>query len=417
MDSRALMEKIRGGEDSTLELKRIVWRGEGKINEPHPDSLADELAAFANAKGGLLVLGVDDKTREIVGIEVQHLDAAERWLGALARDLIEPALLYYTHHVALANASGQMQYVIAMEVPRSLWIHKSPKGYMLRIGHEKRAMGTDLLARMFQQRSQARLIRFEELPVPQAPGFDTLNWRNVKPFLRGSEGDEATQFRRLHLLTDCEGRDVLTVAGVLLTCENPGEYIRGAYIQAVAHRGLHNNPADQIDAKDFDGPLTEQISSAFAFVMRHMLVPATKALGRIEYPQYSRRAIFEAVVNAVAHRDYSLHGAKIRMHMFADRIEICVPGPLTNSMSIEAMTRMSMPRNDVLCSLLSHMPVPAPDLGREFLMDRRGSGVQVILDESKKISGKSPQYRQIDNLELQLTIYAAPSPHVEGVVE
>ena len=414
MDAMALMEKIRGGEDSTLELKRIVWRGEGKINEPHPDALADELAAFANAKGGLLVLGVDDKTRDIVGIGVQHLDAAERWLGALARDLIEPSLLFYTHHVALPNASGQMQYVIAMEVPRSLWIHKSPKGYMLRIGHEKRAMGTDLLARMFQQRSQARLIRFEELPVPQAPGFDTLNWRNVKPFLRDSEGDEATQFRRLHLLTDCEGRDVLTVAGVLLTCENPGEYIRGAYIQAVAHRGLHNNPADQIDAKDFDGPITEQISSAFAFVMRHMLVPATKDLGRIEYPQYSRRAIFEAVVNAVAHRDYSLHGAKIRLHMFADRIEICVPGPLTNSMSIEAMTRMSMPRNDVLCSLLSRMPVPAPDLGREFMMDRRGSGVEVILAESKKLSGKSPQYRQIENLELQLTIYAAASPHPPG---
>lgn len=414
MDAMALMEKIRGGEDSTLELKRIVWRGEGKINEPHPDALADELAAFANAKGGLLVLGVDDKTRDIVGIGVQHLDAVERWLGALARDLIEPSLLFYTHHVALPNASGQMQYVIAMEVPRSLWIHKSPKGYMLRIGHEKRAMGTDLLARMFQQRSQARLIRFEELPVPQAPSFDTLNWRNVKPFLRESEGDEATQFRRLHLLTDCEGRDVLTVAGVLLACENPGEYIRGAYIQAVAHRGLHNNPADQIDAKDFDGPITEQISSAFTFVMRHMLVPATKDLGRIEYPQYSRRAIFEAVVNAVAHRDYSLHGAKIRLHMFADRIEICVPGPLTNSMSIEAMTRMSMPRNDVLCSLLSRLPVPAPDLGREFMMDRRGSGVEVILAESKKLSGKSPQYRQIENLELQLTIYAAPSPHPPG---
>lgn len=416
MDSTSLMNKIRGGEDSTLELKRIVWRGAGKINEPHPDGLADELAAFANAKGGLLVLGVDDKTREIMGIADQHLDEVESWLCALARDLIEPSLLFYTQHVALPDASGEMKYVIAVDVPRSLWIHKSPKGYMLRIGHEKRAMASDLLARMFQQRSQARLIRFEELPVPQAPKFEALPWRNVKPFLRTSEGAESTQFKRLHLLTEHEGGDVLTVAGVLLACENPSEYIRGAFIQAVAHRGLRNDPSDQIDAKDFTGPLAEQIASAFGFVMRHMLVPATKDLGRVDFPQYSRRAIFEAVVNAVAHRDYSLHGAKIRLHMFADRIEICVPGPLTNSMTVEAMTRMSMPRNDVLCSMLSHMPVPAPDLGREFLMDRRGSGVEVILDESKKISGKSPQYRQIDNLELQLTIYAAPSPHIEAVV-
>ena len=414
MNAENLLKRIQLGEDSGLELKQLVWRGAGKINEPHPNSVADELAAFANARGGLLVLGVDDKTREITGIEAKDIDAAEQWLCALARDLVEPSLLFYTHHVALTDASGLAKYVIAVEVPRSLWIHKSPKGYMLRIGHEKREMGTDLLARLFQQRSQARLIRFEELPVPQAPGFDTLHWRHVKPFLRDSEGDEATQFKRLHLLTDCDGRDVLTVAGVLLACEEPGEYIRGAYIQAVAHRGLRNDPADQIDAKDFDGPITEQISSAFFFVMRHMLVPATKDLGRVEYPQYHRRAIFEAIVNAVAHRDYSLHGAKIRLHMFADRVEICAPGPLTNSMTIDAMTRMSMPRNDVLCSLLSRFPVPAPDLGREFMMDRRGSGVEVILKESEKISGKKPQYRQIDNLELQLTIYAAPSPHAES---
>ena len=144
--------------------------------------------------------------------------------------------------------------------------------------------------------------------------------------------------------------------------------------------------------------------------MRDMLIPAKKDLGRVDYPQYSRRAVFEAIVNAVAHRDYSIHGARIRLFMFADRLELCVPGPLPNTMSIEAMTSMSLPRNDVLCSLLARIPVHAPDLERAYLMDKRGAGVDVILNESLVLSGRLPLYRQIADMELQLTIYAAPSP-------
>jgi len=410
MDSISLMNKIRGGEDSTLELKRIIWRGAGKINEPHPDSLADELAAFANAKGGLLVLGVDDKTREVFGIETKDLDAVEQWLGALARDKINPPLQFYTHHVELLDeASGLLRYTIAVDIPRSLWIHKSPKGYMMRIGHEKREMSPDFLARMFQQRSQARLLRFEEQVVP---GTSLNDIYQTKYLLNPNDkADAAIQLGRLHLTAKDEEKTCLSVAGVLLCTKTPNDWLRGAYIQAVAYRGTKNDPADQLDAKDFTGPITEQIEYAFDFVMRHMLVPAKKDLGRIDYPQYSHRAIFEAIVNAVAHRDYSIHGARIRLFMFADRLELCVPGPLPNTMSIEAMTSMSLPRNDVLCSLLARIPVHKSDLGREYLMDKRGAGVEVILKESEALSGRKPSYCQVADMELQLTIYAAPSPH------
>jgi ATP-dependent DNA helicase RecG len=413
MKAIELQQRIRLGEDSFLELKQLVWRGAGKINEPHPNGVADELAAFANAQGGVLVLGVDDATRDIQGIDHAQLDAVEQWLVNLGRDLVEPELLFQTRHLELLDAAGASKAVLAVIVPKSLWVHRSPGGYLHRVGHAKREMRSDYLARLFQQRSQARLIRFEEQAVVAAPDFETLPWRMIKPFLHADEGDESTQLKRLHLLTEVEGKPVLTVAGVLLCTENPSEWIRGAYIQAVAYRGIKNDPADQIDAKDFTGPITDQIWDAFNFATRHMLVPATKDLGRVEYPQYSRRAVFEAIVNAVAHRDYSIHGARIRFFMFADRLEVCVPGPLANSMSIETMTRMSLPRNDVLCSLLSRMPMREFDLGRQYVMDKRGAGVEVILTESEALSGRKPMYRQIDDLELQLTIYAAPSPHVK----
>jgi predicted HTH transcriptional regulator len=145
-----------------------------------------------------------------------------------------------------------------------------------------------------------------------------------------------------------------------------------------------------------------------------MKVPARKALGRVDYPQYSLRAVFEAIVNAVVHRDYSIWGGRIRLHLFADRLELYSPGALPNSMTVETMRLMSMPRNEVLASLFSkYYPLRDIGLGREFLMDRRGSGVDVILAESERLSGKKPLYENLVDMELKLTIYAANLPDGE----
>ena len=71
MNAEQLQQRICLGEDSTLEFKRLTIKDSGKVFEPHPDGLSDELAAMANASGGLLVLGVDDRTREIVGLPLE----------------------------------------------------------------------------------------------------------------------------------------------------------------------------------------------------------------------------------------------------------------------------------------------------------------------------------------------------------
>ncbi|WP_239649991.1 ATP-binding protein [Methylocucumis oryzae] len=219
--------------------------------------------------------------------------------------------------------------------------------------------------------------------------------------------------RRLHLLSEFDGQLHLSIVGVLLCTVNPTRWLPSAYIQAVAYSGSRNDPQDQLDAKDFSGPLDKQIWDAFDFVRLNMKVPARKALGRIDYPQYSLRAIFEAVVNAVVHRDYSIWGGRIRLHLFSDRfgLELYSPGSLPNSMTVETMRMMSMPRNEVLSSLFSrYYVVRDSGLGREYLMDRRGSGVDVILEESERLSGKSPVYENLADMELKLTIYAANLP-------
>jgi ATP-dependent DNA helicase RecG len=174
MNIERLLQRIRLGEDSTLELKEIRVRPGGKGMEPHADGLSDELAALGNASGGTLVLGVDDKTKAVTGIPLEHLDSVEAWLTAICTDRIRPALDLVTRHLELPGPDGEPRAVIVAEVPRSLWVHESANGYFRRVGHAKRKLTPDGLARLFQQRSQARLIRFEEQEVPGAPVDEPL---------------------------------------------------------------------------------------------------------------------------------------------------------------------------------------------------------------------------------------------------
>jgi ATP-dependent DNA helicase RecG len=403
------LQKIRLGEDSTLELKRVVMRSEAKVDGPHPDGLADELAAMANARGGTLILGVDDKTRQVLGIAYAALDTVEKWLAEICQTLIKPPLDIATQHIELPDETGQLQPVIVV-----LMVHKSPNGYFKRVAHAKREMAPDVLARLFQQRSQSRLIRFDEQAVP-ASTVEQADPLLIQSFLRAGEGAPDIQLQRLHLTANDDDIQRLSVAGVLLCTAKPTHWIPSAYIQAVAYSGINNDPNDQLDAKDFDGPLDRQIWDAFDFVRLNMKVPARKELGRVDYPQYSLRAVFEALVNAVAHRDYSVAGGRIRLHLFNDRLELYSPGTLPNSMTVEAMQVMSMPRNEVISSLFArYFPVREGGLGREFLMDRRGSGVDVIMAESERLSGKKPVHENIADMELRLTIYAAALPTNEG---
>ena len=410
MNIEQLLQRIRLGEDSTLELKKLVLRDDGKTIEPHSDGLSDELAALANAKGGLLILGVDDKTREISGISLAQLDRVEAWLTAICNDRIKPPLDVVSHHIELPDAQGVLQPVIVAEVPQSLWVHQSANGYFRRVGHAKRELPPDALARLFQQRSQARIIRFEEQDVPYCE-FDDLDALLLRRFIKQDQGDAITQLGRLHLLNVRDGVAVPTVAGVLLCSLNPARWLPNVEILAVAHSGNRNDPNDQTDAIEIQGPLDRQILDAFHFVRRNMQTAARKNLGRIDYPQYHLAAVFEAIVNAVAHRDYSMYAQRIRLFMFSDRLEIHSPGGLPNTLSLDSMSRLSVPRNEILASLLSrYYPVEDSALGKSYLMDRRGFGVEMILRESEALSGRLPLYEVISDLELCLTFYAQIPP-------
>lgn len=402
-----LLRKIRLGEDTSLELKAVRFRGD-RVSEPRRDDLADELAAIANTHDGVLVLGVDDIARDILGIPADRLDAVERYVYEICNESIRPPVVFRSFRMELPDSAGVSQPVLKVEVPRSLFVHKSPGGYCHRQGSSKREMPTELLARLLQQRSQARLIRFDEQAVPETAiaDLDEGLWRR---FLGSRAEEPAAILRKMKLLTrDETGQERVTVAGVLMCSRAPEAWLPNAVIQAVRYRGTRQDSNYQVDAQEITGPVDGQIRSALAFVRRNMQTAARKDPARIEVPQFSMRAVFEAIVNAVAHRDYSVHGSKIRLFLFDNRLEIFSPGPLPNTVTVDSIALRQSTRNELLTTLLAKCPVedPTGETGRRFLMEKRGDGVPIILEESKKLSGREPEYRLIDDAELLLTIHA-----------
>lgn len=410
------LSQIRLGIDNRLELKAVVFRGQ-RVTGPHPDGLADEIAAFANSSGGVLVLGMDEKTRKPHGMSVEELTILEHWLLGICNDRIKPPPLCRIEKWEFPDAEGNPAPFLKVDIPRSLYVHESPNGHFHRIGSSKRKMSTDYIIRLGQQRSQTRMIRFDEQPVVQAP-MEVLDPVLHERFRTSPTRDEGIDFlQKLGLVAlDDDGIPHPSVAGILMACREPREWMPNAFVQAVAYRGTSPAAVDtdlpyQLDARDISGPLDEQIRESCRFVARNMKVAGVKTLGRKDIPQYDMTAVFEAMVNAVAHRDYAIYGSKVRLKMFADRLEIYSPGTIPNTMTVESLIYRQAARNETLTSLLAKCPVPADiawvNTDRRTLMDKRGEGVRIIMENSERLSGKRPNYRLIDDSELLLTLFTA----------
>ena len=288
-----LMQRIRLGEDSTLEpspglrppsprgrrvvfdysdrpleLKRVLLAG-SRVTAPRRDEMADELAAMANGWGGTIVLGVDDKTRGVLGIPVDQLDVVELWAREICKDSVTPPLDASVQKLELPDAGGGLVPVICIRLVRSVFVHKSPGGYFRRVGSSKRELSPESLARLFQERSQSRVIRFDESPLPQTTPED-LDDGLTRRFLRDEfleKGATENAARKLRLVADDDdGEARLTLAGVLLCTREPQNRLPYAYVQAVSYAGDRADVNYQTDARDIGGTLDEQATEGLHFV-------------------------------------------------------------------------------------------------------------------------------------------------------
>ena len=400
-----IRRQMRLGEDSRWEFKEIGFAG-NVPRSPRRDDIADELAAFANTDGGVVLCGVTD-SGDVQGMSREQMDALERLLVEVCTDMITPPI----RPVVLRRETDKGVPFLLVEVPQGHTQHDSPGGSYHRVGSSKRRMTSDERLRLAQQRGQARFLWFDKQPI-EGTGFGSLDESLWKPLLSSvGAADPESALERMGLLTNDEnGIPRATVAGVLLCCHSPEEWLSNACITATCYRG-NDRASGQIDSQTITGPLNRQITEAVAFAVRNMRVGAYKNPARTDLPQYSEAALFEAIVNAVVHRDYSIRGSRIRLSMFADRLEIDSPGGLPNNLTIESMNVRQSTRNETLASIFGRIPVGEVrgSGDRQFFMERRGDGVPIIIRETETLSGKIPEYQLIENSDLVLTIPAAPT--------
>ena len=410
-----IKRQMRLGEDSHWEFKEIAFAG-NVPKEPRRAELADELAAFANTDGGVVLCSVTD-SGDVQSISRDQMDRLEILLVEICTDTIKPPI----RPAILRREVEEGKPFLLVEVPQGYALHNSPSGSYHRVGSTKRQMTTDEQLRLAQQHAQSRFLWFDKQSVP-GTGFGSLDESLWKPLL-SAEGAAAPELalEKMGLLTrDENGIMRATVAGILLCCLSPEEWLPNACISATCYRGK-DQASEQIDSQIITGPLNRQIAEGVTFAVRNMRVGAYKDPARTDLPQYSERALFEAIINAVVHRDYSIRGSRIRLSMFADRIEINSPGGLPNTLTIDSMDVRQSTRNEALASILGR--IPAADIHgsgeRQFFMERRGDGVPTIFHETEALSGKLPQYRLIDNSDLFLTIPSAetePTPATAGIL-
>ncbi|MCY4305886.1 MAG: putative DNA binding domain-containing protein [Aestuariivita sp.] len=406
----AILNQLRLGEDSRWEFKQIEFTGQ-KSTHPRRDDLADEIGAFANANGGFLLLGVTDDGK-IQDMSREQLVLLDQLLVEVSTDVLEPPVRVETYHMDINGKA-----LLLVEVPRGQALHERGGKAFIRVGGTKRRLQKAEILRLVQNCTQNRYLWFDK-QIVSGTGFETLSERLWEPLLSIAGADDPRRgLLNLRLLgLDEDGVVCATVAGVLLCAPDPQNWLHQATIIATCYRGS-DRASGQLDAREITGSLPQQIADAIQFVVRNMRVSARKTPEREEIFQYSKVAVFEAIVNAVAHRDYSIASRKIRLSMFKDRLEIESPGLFPNGMTIDGMETSQATRNEIITSVFGRIAVANVEgsVRRRFLMERRGDEVSIIRTETYETSGSHPKCKIVDESSLLLRIPAAKLELVPAV--
>ena len=421
-DRDSLLATIRDGEDSELELKEVVFRG-GRVafggkKRRASSEMAEVFVSMANTSGGLVVLGVRDADRAIVGIDPDHRDALEQFVVNVATENCEPVIVPDLRWRHLPDADGEERLCLVVRVPQSRYeVHRTNEGrHLERVGTHRHLMSGDRLSRLLVLRGLTTPV--EEWPAKRCR-MEHLDRERLRSYFRGRfpgrspSRDWTAGLARHKIIVETEAGPVPTVVGALMFGQRPEEVLPSAFIDLVSYR--HEDPdGNSADSRRITGPLPRQIADAVSYLQLSPLNPTVSVKrddGRHDYPAYSVRALQEAVVNAVVHRDYAAP-SQIIVRLFPDRIEFRNPGGLFNGLTTSDLYEGCMPRRrnaNIAWFLRSY---ESEATGSAF-MESRGEGFMNLVRDSERLSGRRPEIKVIGDI-TQLTIYAAPPPARSG---
>jgi ATP-dependent DNA helicase RecG len=404
-----LLELIRNGENSGVEFKR---------DDIRPEQLAKELCALANLEGGHVLLGVEDDG-SITGL-TRDPHKAEEWVMSICRgDALRPPVIPYWETI---DADGHTVGVVSLPADLPDRPYEARRGSAWQV-FVRRGTTTDEASREEKARlyQSSGLLRYDIRPVA-GTSLKDLDIRRLSAYFKyireqeTPDGDDRVEWERLLLNTDFmvedRGRSIPTVGGILLFGLNPNRWLPQAGITAVAYTGEERDYATREDAR-LRGPLTPLVNStkeildnglidqAMAFVNRNIGHGATLAGARREdQADYPLEAVREAVVNAIAHRDYTIAVADVELAIFSNRMEIISPGRLPNTVTVDKMrSGYRATRNELIKEVL-----------RDYrYVDARGLGVpRKIVRLMREINGTEPGLVEEDD-RFEVTLFRSPT--------
>jgi ATP-dependent DNA helicase RecG len=341
--------------------------------------LAETLVALANGGGGRIVLGMDDGGRVV---SVPGMDE----IGELVRQaerLCDPAVPTGNWDSVEVEGYGQ---VFSLFVPRSRSIHRTPGGVLLRSPNGNERVQGVALGELLAAKGALRL----EGGLPDADR-DDLDPEVIGEFVQRWEGRHQHRIERpvddllLELgALERDGRQP-TLAGMLLFGRRPTDFLSQARLVFVKFSGTTPGSGPTVSAAgfglpgyerrvDIGGPLPRMLEQAWQVVWESMHVGAVvRGLQREDLPDYPPFAVREALVNAVAHRDYAVAGKSIEVRMFSDRLEVISPGGLAGHMTVDNLVDEHYSRNPRLVEgLLEWGYIEGLGLGIDRMIEAMG---------------------------------------------
>ena len=338
------------------EIQNIILQGETsrvqfKQSLDNQDSIAAEMIAMANSKGGIIIFGVDDKTGGIVGLDYAKLQSTGNALDTIANELVKPQIFITTEVVSCENKNV---LVVSVEEGTSKPYKDKNGTIWVKQGCDKRKLTDNSeQIRLFQQNG---LLFADEMIVPNTSlsDIDEIKIRNYLAKIDDLDDDYnlETVCRNLNIINN----NRLTLGGLLFFAKNPQKYRPAFCIKAVSFFGNDIEGVDYRDSEDITGTISEMFDKGMGFLLRSLHhVQNGQNFNSTGILEISKVALEELLQNALTHRDYTKN-SPINLLIFDNRVEIVSPGALPNSLTIENIKMgNAVVRNNLIVSFSSKL--------------------------------------------------------------
>ena len=331
-----------------------------------PRSWLKTVSAFANGVGGSIYFGVSD---EGVAIGLENVQKSVKHISELIKVRIDPAI---NANVEPLHADDKdivrVQISGGKDTPYYYTGNGSKIAYY-RIGSESAPASTSILTELILK---GRNQTFDALETKYR--FSEYSYTLFEATYRHKTNRTIEKPKDYHSFGMLSDGDILTFVGALFADQCP---IYQSRIFCTRWNGLKKGGIyiDALDNNEFQSDVVSLLTDSMKFIRHNSSVKWKKTgVGRVEMPNYPQEAVHEALVNAIVHRNYTIQGSEIHVDMYDDRLEIVSPGGMPDGKRIQDLNIYDIPsirRNPIICDIFSRLK----------LMERRGSGLQKIIDE------------------------------------